>query len=386
MFSQPKSKTIAKPHYTFYMDLNGTIIASDAANGKDTDDALWQLLCENIHSTWPKSGSMNISYRKYIEKYLCPDDTNKSPTQLKAERKECYKEIAAHLKANQHPLANQITYQFNILKKIMIDKNTYLDKEKKSRQGTIVPSFIKLIEFLEQEKFDYSIVLSTFGTDAAHVIKELEERTTLQFPKDTEVRFQAGKLMTASGEISDPYLMHEFFKQKCVSVQHDWKHWNSHGEQCAYGKPFPIDLESDMKNQDVSIFFDDNLIDKQIINIRALSGKPFDTTATQDHLIASKKLIPANLYEAIIDDNYFIRIALFHQARLIKLANQSAEAALNKSLEFSTKRHKKSSLRTHGIFEIMSTSRAELYCPEGEKLPDQLSLVNPKKHNRFGLT
>lgn len=50
-----------------------------------------------------------------------------------------------------------------------------------------------------------------------------------------------------------------------VGWQDDWKYWHANGERHKFAKPYSINLDNENA---VSIFFDDNALDKEIIGIK----------------------------------------------------------------------------------------------------------------------
>ncbi len=305
-----------KRHYIFYMDINGTIMAGDSANAKLAEDGLWQTICENTTDKWPLSKDKEMTYYDYVKYILYPDEKEVPSAKIKALRRDQYKEIISHLRLN-HYNEDKIKVIENIFLKLKtksLDENIYIDANGEKHEGKIFTSFINLINFLEKNKYSYSIVLSTFGSDLTAVITELEARTTLKF--NGKVEFKEGKLHLGKDTVlTDPIKIQEYFEsQKCHAVKHDWKWWNSHGEKFNYGKTFVVDLNAitSPRCKTIPIFFDDNAKDKQIISIKPVLDEPIDQADIQKKLFQSKHLVTANPYYAILDENYFIAYVKHH--------------------------------------------------------------------------
>lgn len=320
MISNQTIASEAKPHYILYVDLNGTIMAGDSSNNKNVDDAIWQIICENMVSNWPLASELTMTFRQYIEKCLCKETKDISRDELKKRQRALYKEIVSHLRTHSHPLADEVESIFFNMKKKLVDKNTYQDEKGEGCQGNIFPAFYALIHYLEKNKFNYSLVLSTFGNDLDLVVRELEARTELRFPKNTKVHFQNGELIDhLDNHYMSPIEMEAFFKsQKCFAAKHDWPYWNKHGEKHEYGKPFPINLH---RAADVTaIFFDDNAVDKRIIAVKPLDNSMPDQEMIQNKLRSSKHIVAVNAFDAILNDQYFVECIQHHHKSTLKNA------------------------------------------------------------------
>lgn len=101
-------------HLILFFDINGTIIATDSANGTDKDIAILKLLAENHSAIWDKSIAKEMTFREYIDEHICPGDS-KDPT-IKKNRQEYYAKFIQFLMTKSHPLLDQIKSEFNIIK------------------------------------------------------------------------------------------------------------------------------------------------------------------------------------------------------------------------------------------------------------------------------
>jgi hypothetical protein len=269
-------------HLIIYMDLNGTIMAGDTANGKSLDSSLWQLLCENYSGKWRGAADEVMTFRQYIERYLCPGDS-KLP-QIKKDRQLWYSKFHPFLIENKHPLATEIERKF-------------LELKRKLSNQVLFPSFINLINYLENIDCQYTLVFRTFGSDLPEVIHEFERLTALKC--EGLVKFEKGKLIISNDVVlNTPEEIQAFFKKhKILGGKDDWSYWNKHGEKQDFGKPYFYN-----KN---AIFFDDNSKDKEIIAI-VPTNKINQTNLTKDDLMRSGNIVAVNTFKSLEDDNYFI--------------------------------------------------------------------------------
>ena len=129
--------------------------------------------------------------------------------------------------------------------------------------------------------------------------------------------------------------------------QDDFSHWEAHNKKYTQGKPFPIDIHN--KNV-VSIFFDDNAKDQEILSIQTASGDNADQAHLQNRLIKLGRIVAVNTLKAILDENYFKKCVDFalqqHRIPAIsaktlpmfastEIANSSSDQSIQQNTTFS---------------------------------------------------
>lgn len=284
-----EQKTDKKPHYVFHFDVNGTIMPGDTANGKTSDSAIWQMISEKYCAKWT-SDTPEMTFRQYMEKYLCPGDPKKDKT-LKARRQNAYMHFPQFLHEHHHETLRE---------KALED---FAKIKASCANGMLFQSFVNFIHYLEnQQDFDYSIVLRTFGQDLKEAVDEIEAKTSLTLDAHHGT-FKNGELVTQETICKSPKEMHEWFKQyKFSTTQDEYAHWAQHGEKADYGKIFPV---ADKYTDDMSIFFDDNAT-KNIVSAAPLYGEGIDQKKMYSMLFRKGLLVNANAFEAGTNDNYFL--------------------------------------------------------------------------------
>lgn len=271
------------PHLLLFVDINGTIIVNDSVKNKDVDSAILQLLAENYSAVWDPTKTTEImTYRKFIEKHLLIDSITKKA------RTEDYQYFIEFLEKIKHPLQTEILENFKKMKVILSACDVF-------------PSFLKLIHDLQENKTPFTLILRSFGTDAKNVIEFFKEKTNLTFPN--QAIFKSGSLIDDKHTLKKPSeLLKSIQIHQHGSWQDDYHYWHSHQEMHDFGKPFPIDIDS---KDTLSIFFDDNATDKQILSVQPTSKDVPDQFKLQDKLIKLGRIVPVNTMKAILDENYF---------------------------------------------------------------------------------
>ena len=276
-----------KPRLLLHFDMNGTIIAIDAAGGKTNHEAVMAALADAYTARWDDKLDHPISYSEYVNEYLLP---NKS----KQERHEQIFNFLLYLDKRKEPKAQQAHEQYEqAIAKLQHQKTL------------ILSSFYALLEFLEMNGYDFSIIIRTFGKELDSVIKEIELRTHLSF-MNHHLYFKNG--LCFRQDSNEPIVdLYGFLKEnKHVTIRDDWASWHSHQEKAAFGKPFPID---EQEHSIHSMFFDDNIrtdlpFDKNIVHPMDPSHS---TPLAIAPLIQSHTLVPVNTLHAILDEDYYIK-------------------------------------------------------------------------------
>lgn len=283
-------KISTKPHLILFVDLNGTIMLADPVSEKDIEAAINQLLAKKYISVWGEHCSDEISYHDYMENYLCKGD--REDLNIKKSRMNFYRNFIPYLQETKHHLLDEIHEEYRKLSEIYANNN-----------GKIIPSFISLINFLDQENISYSVVLRTFGNDLNDVIHELENKTSLTFTTILSIN-EDGHMQVANKTLKTPEEMLEAFKPgQHYACQDNYSRWKSAMHAHAGGKPFPLCDER------ITVFLDDHSIDKQILNVicvNKLATYNIEQAALQKELIRLGRIVPVDTYSASLDPNYFI--------------------------------------------------------------------------------
>ena len=270
-----------------HFDINKTIIAMDAVQGKGIEETVNGVLAEFTFEKW--DGQIEQSFYAYTtaqieQEYPLLSRTSGIFKKLRAERLANFPE---HLK--QYP---ELLVQYEKDKASMLQ---ILSTEK----IVIFPSFFKTIEWLNQNFPNrYAIYLRTFGKDLSEIIQTLADKKILTFKSQ-------GKFKERTLDIADPNKpLSEFFKNPDLNhyaLCDDYTYWESKDFQAIGGKPFFIDIND---SQNVSIFFDDNAndLDKPIICPLGFSSDLEDT----QELMKKGNIVAVNPKEAILNENYFI--------------------------------------------------------------------------------
>ena len=281
------SYQMAEKKIHLHFDINKTIIAMDAVQGKGIEETVNGILAEFTFEKW--DGKTEQSFYAYLTNQIAQENPNLSRTsgifkKIRAERLAHFPEYL-----QQYP---ELLAQYEKDKAIMLQ---ILSTEKMA----IFPSFFKTIEWLNQNyPKNYAIYLRTFGKDLSEIIQTLTDKKILKFANQ-------GQFKERTLDIADPNKpLSEFFKNPDLNhyaLCDDYKYWESKGFQAVGGKPFFIDI-NDLQN--ISIFFDDNANDpdKPIICPIDHSGNLQDT----NQLMEKGNIVAVNPKEAILNENYFV--------------------------------------------------------------------------------
>ncbi len=271
-----------------HFDINKTIIAMDAVQGKGLEETINGILAEFTFAQW--DGANEQSYYAYITDLLAAQypQLSRADEAFKAHRAVLLREFPIFLQQYPMLLAN---YEYD--KSRMLD---ILDKD----EIVIFPSFFKAIVWLEAHyPHKYAIYLRTFGQDLPEVVPAVEHATSLRFAG--QGIFQGTRLSLVERED----MLYEFFVGASVqhyAIQDDYAYWKSRGFRAVGGKLFPLDPTHP---RIVSIFFDDNANDpdKPIICPIGQHDELYDTL----ELLKTGHIVAVNPKEAILDEDYFIK-------------------------------------------------------------------------------
>jgi hypothetical protein len=268
-----------RPYLILHFDINKTIIAMDAVQGKDQGTTINGILAEFTFAKW--DGEQTQSYYAYVTDQIAQENPqlSKISENFKKLRSERLKEFPDYIAKKQPVLLEPYTKDKTAMTTLL-----------SSGKMVIFPSFYKAIKWLNDTfPQKYMIHLRTFGRDLPDVVPTLE--------KHTQLRFTYG---SPTGSAQDRWQYIASLNTHCA-IQDDYAHWKAAGFQSAGGKPFPIDS----RNPHVlSIFFDDNADDREkpIIMPVGPNGQLEDVAA----LLKKGNIVAVNPKEAILDENYFI--------------------------------------------------------------------------------
>lgn len=279
-----------KPHLILHFDMNKTLIASDKEGQKTAHDVICAVLADQIEGLWDDSLTAPVNYFHYVKYRLLPNPHHSK--EIKLRQKEKIAEFLHVLKESDHPDYAQAQQTYDRAMDRLNSGGTQVFK-----------SFYKLIDYLNARDLRYTLIIRTFGSEAAEVVEEINER----FGSDFIVGFHAIKQGNLQGAESDLY---EFIlsADHHLVIRDDFEWWFSHGEHWEYGKPFPIDFDDSGR---ISLFFDDNAKpdphypDKSIVSpYNAENGEPI----SPHKLIEKDRLFPVEMIEALLDEDYYIRL------------------------------------------------------------------------------
>ena len=283
----PKGKKVV-----IHVDINQTIVPVDAVQQKGASDVVAHAFAKSMRYPWKKD-IVPMTYHDFVFNVDVPGP--RSDKALKKQRKQKAIHFIDYLETRQLAFAPQVRTTYEVALKMIAASSL------ESRR--VVPSFYRLIETLQRDGVEFTIILRSFGTEVNAVAKELKENTGIAFRRGS---FEAHLFQDAEKET--PHLLgqseaYKLFQQDSWAVQDEWGYWNSHEEQFQYGKPFPFCLSPDVH----SIFFDDNIFPSDApTNIVC----PYDLADHHygdiDDLTRRSILVPVDLIATIFDPHYFI--------------------------------------------------------------------------------
>ena len=272
-----------------HFDINKTIIAMDAVQGKGLEETINNVLAEFTFAKW--NGEQNQSYYEYVTNTIAHENPQLSRASeiFKSVHTEHLKKFPLYLE-HYHP---QLLFQYGQEKTRMLE---ILNK----KEMVIFPSFFKAILWLNSTyPNQFALYLRTFGKDLPEVVPAIESKAPLKFAGLGE--FKGNDLFIQSKQ----KLLLKFFKnpkRKHYAIQDDYAQWKLHGFQAQGGKPFPIDLSNP---EVIPIFFDDNANDPDKPIIQPV--RPDGSLENTQELLKRGNLVAVNPKEAILDEDYFIK-------------------------------------------------------------------------------
>lgn len=277
-------------HLILYFDINKTLIASDKAGNKSTEDVINELLAEKYKARWDESLPEEITFEEYVYKILVPGSKNNQG--LRSQAKFYLQHFIDYLQEQNHPLSRTVLQEYE---KALTILNT--------SEGVIFPSFYSLVDYLDKKRISYSIILRSFGEEVFEVKNEINTVHNLFFKR--EGKFREEKLILEDESIADSWAIYNQLRRiENTAIHDDWNYWNAHNEAAERGKPFYIDREDD---ETLSIFFDDNIReDDSTKNIIAPLDAATGEAIPIQEFILSGQAVRVDTLEAILNPDYYI--------------------------------------------------------------------------------
>lgn len=210
----------------------------------------------------------------------------------------------------------------------------------RSEDGTlyhyILPSFFRLIQYLQKTNRDFVIYLRTMGDDSKNFLINAErvvsnEHRTVRFERAVPVNHQPGYILRTKGSlmtlqmkfqeddqsevITDEFLIHEKLESGhgIHAIKDDFKAWCATNYHYTTSKPVWFD-PNDQNPRSHHILFDDNFrsIDPHdsIVDIRIMNQEkhrcyscPFQYYPQLENVFA----VQANLYSILAKPDYFVQ-------------------------------------------------------------------------------
>lgn len=198
------------------------------------------------------------------------------------------------MQENKHPQYASAKEIYDVASKILNEQRTI-----------IFSSFFTLLNYLDKNTIPYTIILRSFGPDAAMINEELKIVLHKDFIKEFD-QIKRGVFITEEGEKD----LYNYLKNGAYhfSIRDDWEYWYTHHENGQFGKRFPIDLQDSSR---LSLFFDDNAkIDPDRPEHNSVA--PYDVNSglpiSVQELMEKNRIFAVEPLAALCDQNYFIRL------------------------------------------------------------------------------
>ncbi|CAF0940954.1 unnamed protein product [Rotaria sp. Silwood1] len=238
--------------------------------------------------------------------------------------------------------------RLSILHKDLVPVNGF-----RSANGTlyhyILPSFFRLIQYLQETNRDFVIYLRTMGDDSKNFLENAErvlanEHPSFQFNQPLHVNLQPGRIERSKKDqsillhmkfeedsdmqiIADEFLIHEKLESGhgIHAIRDDFNAWFQTNYHYTTSKPIWFDPD-DRNPRSHHILFDDNfrVIDPNdsIVDIRIMNRQkhkcyscPFEFYPELENVFA----VQANLYLILADQDYYIKTIAECEKRLDQL-------------------------------------------------------------------
>jgi len=216
----------------------------------------------------------------------------------------------------------------------------------------VLPSFFRLIQFLQENNRDFVIYLRTMGDDSRNFLHNAQrilsnEHPSFHYSKETTINHEPGRIIRpdekkivyemkfspdeTKEEITDEFLI----DQKLIeatgvhAIKDDFNAWRETNYHFSTSKPIWFDPD-DPNPRSHHILFDDNfrvidpndsIVDIRVMNrtLNKCSSCPFEFYPQLENIFA----VQANLYLILADENYFIEQVQLCEENLTKLLQNS---------------------------------------------------------------
>ncbi len=260
-----------------HLDVNGTIMVADKAQGKTTEDYVNIEFAKQVRGLW-QPGQPVMSFREFVEKHVIQG--NGAHREIKDARNEVYKTFVTSEYLHHHPEGDSLRQQH---RQYMLRAN--------AMDNLLFPSFWRLVDWAKNKPF-VRLIFRTFGHDIPDIKEILENRGyTLSNILAYDVN---GALMDHDQKVEPDRMWRDLFN----AVHDNYKRWHENGETEPFAKPFM------QPERGMAIFFDDNARIKHIIA---------PTVGQRDDLIESGHIVAVRTLSALTDPEYFVS----HVERLI---------------------------------------------------------------------
>lgn len=272
-----------------HLDINGTIMAADLVQGKTGKIAVTQEFAKKTVGVW-HPGLPEMRYQDYVEQHVIPG--LEADQSIKKQRRELYLNFMNMIQESQHPSLERIQQNYNNLIGIL-----------KQQQDPLYPSFWRLIDWAQRSSHDVRVIFRSFGKDIPEVIKLLEDKG---HSLTNTFCYENGQLYRGYFEDTDfvkdkaCHDLSQTFAHKFNAIKDDWKLWNNNQEQETYAKPFHY-IEGV-----ISMFFDDNAKEKQIIAPKGFTLHNGTSLKTED-LLNTGHIVAVSPLKAMIQPDYFVK-------------------------------------------------------------------------------
>lgn len=279
----------ALPKVLLHLDINKTLIAEDLTTNKTMEYTISNALAEKTVYKW-SDDLKPMSYRDYVSCVLAPGD--------KVKQREIVASFIPFLETTDYSERARV-------------RKIYDQVMQKMQDAYLVPSFVRLIQVMQEEDIPFRIILRTFGGDIrigkiTQEINKLLKRGAIEHSG----RFTNGQL-TITDETNCIQTfekvdeIYRYFRdaQGHIAIQDDWNRWHEDDERARSAKPFIFDPKD---KQIVSIFFDDNINEDTGSEYNIIY--PMDTNGSPKALdkLLNRNVFVADIIEAILDENYFV--------------------------------------------------------------------------------
>lgn len=282
-------QAMAQQTIIIHLDVNGTIMAEDLVQGKTGEATITQEFAKKAVGIW-RSDLPEMRYQDYVEQHLIQGA--EADQSIKKQRRELYSNFLSMLKSENHSDLENIQTRYDDLIAIL-----------RSQQDPLYASFWNLVDWAKASPHDVRFVFRTFGQDIPSVAKLLSDKG---HPVNNIFGYEGGQLYR--GHFQDytfikgapVHDLSETFSAPFNAIRDDWKLWNTHGETEPYAKPFHYVAGM------ISIFFDDNAKEKQIIAPKGFLALNGTALSTHD-LIESGHVVAVNPLKAMTQPDYFVK-------------------------------------------------------------------------------